>query len=158
MQRKTASSAATMKSHARASSNAPPNAAPRTADLKSLDGAKRLIAFANEGPERIGIFPQEIENIASLAEIASLGPYKQCPDIALAGFVNGSLQGIREARVDKVLWRVGQHDVTNSVRPFELDDLHFKLSSMRRGLQPPRRCATIAQPDCGEFIVFACQR
>jgi hypothetical protein len=98
----------------------------RTTAAKNY-GAKRLVAFVDEGPECIRIFPEEVEDIASLAEIGSLGSHQQCPDVALASFVNGLLQRIGEFLVDQVLWRVGQHDVTNGILLLECDDLHFNL-------------------------------
>jgi hypothetical protein len=42
--------------------------------------------------------------------------------------MDGSLQGIREVRGNKVFWRIGQDNMTDSVLLFELDDLHFKPS------------------------------
>ena len=74
-------------------------------DLQGFKGAEGLIAFGNEGPELIGILLQEVENIATLAEIGALCPDQQCPDVALAGFVDGLLERIREVRGDQILRR-----------------------------------------------------
>src|SRR6267142_6386392 len=99
-------------------------------NLQGLYGAERLVAFGNEGPELIGILLQEVENIAPLAEIGTFGSHQQRPDVALAGFVDGLLQRIREVRGDEVLRRVVQYDMTDCVLLFEFDDSHFQSPFM----------------------------
>src|SRR5258707_668103 len=98
-------------------------------NLQGLYGTERLVAFGNEGPELIGILLQKVEHVAALAEIQTLSPDQQCPDVALAGFVDGLLERIREVRGDEVLRRVVQYDVTDRVFLFEFDDSHFNLPS-----------------------------
>src|SRR5258708_33131154 len=77
-------------------------------NLEGLYGAERLVAFGNEGPELIGILLQKVEHVAALAEIRTLSPDQQCPDVAPAGFVDGLLKRIGEVRADEVLRRVVQ--------------------------------------------------
>src|SRR4029077_5281808 len=71
-------------------------------DLQGFKGAEGLIAFGNEGPELIAVLLQEVEHIASLAEIGAFRSHEQCPDVTLAGFVDGLLERIREVRSDEI--------------------------------------------------------
>ncbi|WP_198033791.1 hypothetical protein [Bradyrhizobium sp. WSM2254] len=76
------------------------------------------------------MFFSKIEHVTALAEIGTFRPDQQRPDVALAGFVNGLLEVVREGRSDEILRRVGQHDVADGVRLLEFDHLHFNLLGM----------------------------
>src|SRR6266404_4536076 len=67
-------------------------------NLQGLYGAELLVAFGNEGPELIGILLQEVEHVATLAEIGAFRSDQQGPDVALAGVVDGLLERVREVR------------------------------------------------------------